>query len=82
MLLGSIYDNVMLKTKYRDAKLSFLYNVMIGQKHRMLYYKKLKRKYLEKVTTDRPWETLEKKANRCIDPVSAVTDQKLQTDQI
>ena len=40
MLLGSIYDNVMLKTKYRDAKLSFLYNVMIGQKHRMLYYKK------------------------------------------
>ena len=64
MLLGSIYDNVMLKTKYRDTKLSFLYNVMIGQKHRMLYYKKLKRKYLEKVTADRPWETLEKKANR------------------
>lgn len=31
MLLGSIYDNVMLKTKYRDAKLSFLYNVMIGK---------------------------------------------------
>lgn len=30
----------------------------------MLYYKKLKRKYLEKVTADRPWETLEKKANR------------------
>lgn len=44
MLLGSIYDNVMLKTKYRDAKLSFLYNVMIGQKHRMLYYKKIKKK--------------------------------------
>ncbi len=64
MLLGSIYDNVMLKTKYRDAKLSFLYNVMIGQKHRMLYYKKLKRKYLEKVTADRPWETLEKKASQ------------------
>ena len=64
MLLGSIYDNVMLKTKYRDAKLSFLYNVMIGQKHRMLYYKTLKRKYLEKVTADRPWETLEKKANQ------------------
>ena len=39
MLLGSVYDNIMMKTKYRNKKLSFLYNVMVAQKHRMLYYK-------------------------------------------
>jgi hypothetical protein len=44
MLLGSIYDNIMLKLKYNTPKLTFLYNVMIGQKHRMLYYKRLKKK--------------------------------------
>lgn len=41
MLLGSVYDNIMMKTKYRNKKLSFLYNVMVAQKHRMLYYKQL-----------------------------------------
>ena len=64
MLLGSIYDNVMLKTKYRDEKLAFLYNVMIGQKHRMLYYKSLKKQYLEKAVSNRPWEQMEKKQNK------------------
>lgn len=63
MLLGSIYDNIMLRTKYRDKRLSFLYNVMMGQKHRMLYYKQFKRKYYDKCTRERPWEQLEKKAN-------------------
>lgn len=32
MLLGSVYDNIMMKTKYRNKKLSFLYNVMVAQK--------------------------------------------------
>lgn len=63
MLLGSIYDNIMLKTKYNDERLSFNYNVMMGQKHRMLYYKRLKKEYLSKVTKNRPWENLKKKDN-------------------
>ena len=29
MLLGSIYDNIMMKTKYRGEKLSFLYADML-----------------------------------------------------
>ena len=48
MLLGSVYDNLMMKTKYRNKKLSFLYNVMVAQKHRMLYYKQLE----ENIWTD------------------------------
>ena len=48
MLLGSVYDNIMMKTKYRNKKLSFLYNVMVAQKHRMLYYKQLRRKYMDR----------------------------------
>ena len=56
MLLGSVYDDIMKKTKYHDEKLEFLYNVMTAQKHRMLYYKKLKKEYLEKCTEERPWE--------------------------
>lgn len=63
MLLGSIYDNIMMKTKYRGEKLSFLYNVMVAQKHRMLYYKSLRKKYYERCTTGREWEDLEKKQN-------------------
>lgn len=63
MLLGSIYDQIMIKTKYREKRLAFLYNVMIGQKHRMLFYSRLKRKYLEKCTGERGWEDKEKKAN-------------------
>lgn len=63
MLLGSVYDNIMMKTKYRDKKLSFLYNVMVAQKHRMLYYKKLKKQFFEKCTGTREWEKLEKAYN-------------------
>ena len=63
MLLGSIYDNVMMKTKYREEKLAFLYNVMVGQKHRMLFYSRLKKKYLDKCTSERGWEAKEKKFN-------------------
>ena len=39
MLIGSVYDNIIKKVKYNDKPLDFLYNVMVGQKHRMLYYK-------------------------------------------
>ena len=64
MLLGSIYDNIMLKLKYNTPKLSFLYNVMMGQKHRMLYYKRLKRKFWTVCTKDRDWEKEEKVRNK------------------
>lgn len=63
MFLGSIYDNIMLKFKYNDEKLSFNYNVMMAQKHRLLYYKMLKKKIFEKCTADRSWEKLEKVKN-------------------
>lgn len=63
MLIGSIYDDVIKKTKYRDERLSFLYNVMMAQKHRMLYYKQLKKAYLIECTAQRPWEEQEKKFN-------------------
>ncbi len=63
MLLGSIYDNIMMKTKYRGEKLSFLYNVMVAQKHRMLYYKRLRKKYYNRCTMQRDWEKTEKKQN-------------------
>lgn len=59
MLLGSIYDNIMLKTRYKGEHLNFNYNVMMGQKHRMLYYKRLKRKYLDKVSAKAYWEDKE-----------------------
>ncbi|MDE6208724.1 MAG: capsular polysaccharide synthesis protein [Lachnospiraceae bacterium] len=60
MLIGSVYDTAIKKIKYRESKLSFLYNVMIAQKHRMLYYKRLKNKYLKKCTEKREWEELPK----------------------
>lgn len=60
MLIGSIYDNIMMKTKYRDDKLCFLYNVMVAQKHRMLYYKMLKKKYLKKCSANPVWEQKKK----------------------
>lgn len=63
MLLGSVYDNVMLRTKYRDKRLSFCYNIMMGQKHRMLYYKYFKKKYYKRCTSERDWEEKEKKKN-------------------
>ncbi len=63
MLLGTIYDQMMLKLKYNDEKTHFLYSVMAGQKHRMLFYKKFKKRYLAKCTRERPWESWEKKQN-------------------
>lgn len=60
MFLGSVYDNIMMATKYKDEKLKFLYNVMIAQKHRMLYYKMLKKKYLKQCLERAEWETKEK----------------------
>ena len=64
MLIGSIYDNLIKKTRYRDNRLSFLYNVMVGQKHRMLYYKKLKKRYLNNAMKNPLWENLDKKTNK------------------
>lgn len=63
MLIGSIYDNFMLKFKYNDEKLAFNYNVMMGQKHRMLYYKSLKKKYYNLCTSERNWEKAHKNNN-------------------
>lgn len=63
MLLGSVYDNIMKKTKYRDPKLAHLYNVMMAQKHRMLYYKQMKSHYYADCTSVRAWEQGEKKYN-------------------
>lgn len=63
MLLGSIYDNIIKKTRYRDNRLSFLYNVMMGQKHRMLYYKMLKKKYLRDAVSNASWENKKKSFN-------------------
>ena len=64
MLIGSVYDNIMLKTKYRNKKLSYLYNVMMAQKHRMLYYKQLRRKYLDRCVADPVWEKQPKVMNQ------------------
>lgn len=63
MLLGSIYDRIMIKTKYRQDPLAFNYNVMIGQKHRMLQFKKLRSAYLKRCTAERPWEQCAKQQN-------------------
>lgn len=63
MLLGTIYDQIMLKVKYNEPKIHKLYAIMVGQKHRMLYYKRFKKRYLKKCTQERPWENLEKKYN-------------------
>jgi hypothetical protein len=53
----------MKKTKYRDEPLGFLYNVMVGQKHRMLYYKMLKKKYFNSAISNRDWEDKPKVKN-------------------
>ncbi len=63
MLLGTIYDQIILKFKYTDEKTHFLYSVMVGQKHRMILYRRFKKKYLERCTKERPWEKLEKVNN-------------------
>lgn len=63
MLLGTLYDQLMLRLKYNDEKTNFLYGVMAGQKHRMIFYQRYKRKYLESCTKERPWEALPKEQN-------------------
>lgn len=63
MLLGSLYDRIILKHKYNSPKLAFLYNVLIGQKHRMLYYKKLKKMFWDKCTDNTYWEKEKKVEN-------------------
>ncbi len=63
MLLQAITDGILMKTKYRQERLSFLYNVMIAQKHRMILYKRYKKKYLKQCTKDLYWEKLDKKSN-------------------
>ena len=63
MLLGTLYDQLMMKIKYTDEKTRFLYSVMAGQKHRMIYYRRYKKKYLDTCTKERPWEELPKEAN-------------------
>lgn len=63
MLLGAIYDTVIRKTRYRGEKLDFRYNVIIGQKHRMLYYKRLRKKYFAQAVRERNWETSERVKN-------------------
>ena len=63
MLLGTIYDQIILRFKYTDKKTHFLYSVMVGQKHRMIFYKRFKKKYLLKCTEERPWEQLSKVNN-------------------
>lgn len=64
MLLGTIYDQLMLRLRYSDEKTASLYKVMVGQKHRMLFYRKFKKKYLEKCTTQRLWESKDKISNK------------------
>jgi len=66
MLIGSIYDQIMKHTRYSDEKLNPLYNELTAHKHRMLYYKKLKNKYLKKCTANCYWEQDEKKLNKDI----------------
>ncbi len=63
MLIGSIYDNVIKKTRYNIGRLPKLYTVLTDQKHKMLYYKKLRKKYFDKCTKNREWENIEKNIN-------------------
>ena len=63
MLFGAVYDTIIRKVRYRGEKLDFRYNVLIGQKHRMLYYKRLRKKYLAKALENRDWEGREQAGN-------------------
>ena len=63
MLLGTIYDKAMEKLRYNDEKTSFLYSVMVGQKHRMIFYRRYKKRYLKACIESRPWEAKEKSCN-------------------
>ncbi len=63
MLLGTAYDQLMLRLRYNDEKTRFLYSVMAGQKHRMIFYRRFKKRYLGSCTKERPWEALPKEKN-------------------
>lgn len=63
LLLEAVYDNLMKKTRFNTPVLSDTYNVFVGQKHRMLYYKKLKKTYLPACVQHREWEGGPKRAN-------------------
>lgn len=63
MLIGTIYDQLLLRLKYKDEKTNFLYKTMVGQKHRMIYYYRYKKKYLDHCVKERPWEELPKIKN-------------------
>ena len=60
MLLASVYDTIMKKTKYRDKRLAPIYNTMISQKHRIHYYKKFKKIFLKKCTQNMDYLNKEK----------------------
>ena len=63
MIIGTIYDQLLLRFKYNDAKTNSLYRIMVGQKHRMIFYRRLKSKYLERCIKNRSYETLPKRCN-------------------
>ena len=60
MLLEAVYDGLMKKTKFKMPELLELYTVFVGQKHRMLYYKQMKKKYFADCVRKRAWEELPK----------------------
>ncbi len=64
MLLETIVDQIKLRTTYRDEKTNYLYRTMVGQKHRMHYYRYFKNKYLSRCTSERPWESKRKEFNK------------------
>lgn len=63
MLLGTIYDRIMLSVRYNDDKTGPLYKTMVGQKHRMIFFRRYKKRYLDKCTGARDWESEEKVFN-------------------
>lgn len=63
LFLGTLYDQFMLRVRYNDRKTGFLYRTMVGQKHRMIYYRRYKKKFLKECTQSRPWEEKEKVFN-------------------
>lgn len=63
MLLGTIYDQLMLRVRYNDGKTGPLYKTMVGQKHRMIFYRRYRKKYLAGCISNRPWEAKEKISN-------------------
>ncbi len=63
MLLGTVYEKIMLMARYNDPKTNDLYRVMVGQKHRMIFYRRYKKRFLESCTKSRPWENMKKEFN-------------------